>query len=123
MTVKGAPDVLLGKCSHYLAEHDEVMPLNASMRATIEQHKDAYSSEGKRCLVLARKIIKGANVPNGTETPEFEAAMAKEHRDGLTLVGLVAIADPLREEIPDVVGTLRGAHIRIAMVSCACKRL
>lgn len=117
MTVKGAPDVLLGKCSHYLAEHDEVMPLNASMRATIEQHKDAYSSEGKRCLVLARKIIKGANVPNGTETPEFEAAMAKEHRDGLTLVGLVAIADPLREEIPDVVGTLRGAHIRIAMVT------
>lgn len=115
--MKGAPDVLLGRCSHYLSEDSEIMPLNAAMRATIEQHKNTYSSEGKRCLVLARKIVKGGNVHKKAGNADSEAAMTKESREGLTLVGLVAIADPLREEIPHVVSTLRGAQIRIAMVN------
>lgn len=38
-------------------------------------------------------------------------------KSGLTLVGLVAIADPPRPEIPEVVRTLRGAGVRIFMVT------
>jgi sodium/potassium-transporting ATPase subunit alpha len=68
-------------------------------------------------LVLARKIVKGGNVHKKAGNADSEAAMTKESREGLTLVGLVAIADPLREEIPHVVSTLRGAQIRIAMVN------
>lgn len=115
--MKGAPDVLIGRCSHYVAENGEIIPLNATMKATFEKHKDTYSSEGKRCLVLARKVIKGNNMTRQPESTEFETMVTKEARDGLTLVGLVAIVDPLRSDIPHVVKTLRGAHIRIAMVS------
>lgn len=43
--------------------------------------------------------------------------MLAHARSGLTLVGLVAIADPPRPEIPDVVHTLRGAGVRIFMVT------
>lgn len=38
-------------------------------------------------------------------------------KSGLTLVGLVAIVDPPRPEIPDVIRTLRGAGVRIFMVT------
>ncbi len=37
--------------------------------------------------------------------------------EGLTLIGLVGIVDPPRDEIPDVVRTLRRAGIRIFMVT------
>ena len=37
-------------------------------------------------------------------------------RSGLTLVGIVGIVDPPRDEIPSVVSILRRAGIRIFMV-------
>ncbi len=42
--------------------------------------------------------------------------MVQQAKSGLTLVGLVAIVDPPRPEIPGVIRTLRGAGIRIFMV-------
>ncbi|KAF5988503.1 K, P-type ATPase (mediates high-affinity potassium or sodium uptake) [Fusarium bulbicola] len=117
LTIKGAPDVLVGRCSHYVSEHGETIPLNAAMRATVEQLKNKYSSQGKRCLLLARKIVKGSELPKNREMSEFEHAVTRESNTGLTLVGMVAIVDPLRHDIPHVVSTLRGAGIRIAMVT------
>jgi sodium/potassium-transporting ATPase subunit alpha len=38
-------------------------------------------------------------------------------KNELTLVGIVGIVDPPRDEIPSVVSILRGAGIRIFMVS------
>jgi sodium/potassium-transporting ATPase subunit alpha len=93
------------------------MPLNAAMRSRLEELKDLYSSQGKRCLLLARKVINAGGVPNDTESQAYEKAIVDESKSGLVLVGFVAIVDPLRVDIPHVVSTLRGAGIRIAMVS------
>lgn len=41
----------------------------------------------------------------------------EQANSGLILVGLVAIVDPLRHDIVEVVSTLRGAGVRIAMVT------
>ncbi|KAJ4129766.1 hypothetical protein NW768_006735 [Fusarium equiseti] len=117
LTIKGAPDVLIGRCSYYVSEHSETMPLNAAMRSRLEELKDLYSSQGKRCLLLARKVIKAGGLPNDTESQSYEKAVADESKSGLVLVGFVAIVDPLRDDIPHVVSTLRGAGIRIAMVT------
>ena len=68
-------------------------------------------------MLLARKIIKAGNVPTDTESQAYEKTITDEPKSGLVLVGLVAIVDPLRDDIPHVVSTLRGAGIGIAMVS------
>ncbi|WZH49949.1 H+ k+-exchanging atpase [Fusarium acuminatum] len=117
LTIKGAPDVLIDRCSYYVSEHSETVPLNAAMRAKLEELKDMYSSQGKRCLLLARKTIKSGNLPKDVENISYEKAITSESKSGLTLVGFVAIVDPLRHDIPHVVSTLRGAGIRIAMVT------
>ena len=93
------------------------MLLNAAMRSRLEALKDLYSSQGKRCLLLARKVIKAGNVPADTESQAYEKAIGDESKSDLVLVGFVAIVDPLRDDIPHVVSMLRGAGIRIAMVS------
>ncbi|KAG5929015.1 hypothetical protein E4U42_007442 [Claviceps africana] len=114
-TIKGAPDVLVERCSHYLTPSGEVAELTLEAKATFEHVKNMYSSQGKRCLLLARKILKGAQIQG--ENPDYEKMAMDEAKGGITLVGFVAIVDPLRPEIPEVVSTLRGAGIRFSMVT------
>ncbi|GJN71859.1 hypothetical protein Purlil1_4966 [Purpureocillium lilacinum] len=117
LTMKGAPDVLLGRCTQYLTPSGVLADIDEHVAATLEHVKNIYSSQGKRCLLLARKVIPADMVKAVPETVEYEQEMMVHAKTGLTLVGLVAIVDPLRPEIRDVVSTLRGAGIRIAMVT------
>ena len=79
----------------------------------IEEIKDEWSSQGKRVILLARKILSREQATSY----DMETAVLEGSRGGLTLVGLVSIVDPPRGEIPEVVRILRGAGIRIFMVS------
>ncbi|KAK8048677.1 hypothetical protein PG994_010407 [Apiospora phragmitis] len=117
LTIKGAPDVLIGRCTHYTTNAGDAHPFDQDMKATVEQLKNIYSSQGKRCILLARKIVTKAEVLHQPGTVQFEDAMFEQAKTGLTLVGLLAIVDPLRPEIRSVVSTLRGAGIRFFMVT------
>ena len=54
--------------------------------------------------------------PSSHATMQMEHWVQDEASRGLILVGLVAITDPLRPEIRDVISTLRDAGIRFFMV-------
>ncbi|KAI1821491.1 hypothetical protein F4861DRAFT_541901 [Xylaria intraflava] len=117
LTIKGAPDVLIGRCAYYTTNAGETRPFDKEMRAATEEMKNLYSSQGKRCILLARKVVRQSETPYAPNTSQFEDAMVEQAKTDLVLVGLVAIVDPLRPEIRDVVQTLRGAGIRFFMVT------
>jgi sodium/potassium-transporting ATPase subunit alpha len=77
-----------------------------------------YSAQGKRCLLLARKVLKKGTLPGKSGTTQHENAIVEWAKSVLTLIGVVAIVDPLRPDTKVVVSDLRGAGIRIATV-CA----
>ncbi|RMZ88655.1 hypothetical protein DV736_g4107, partial [Chaetothyriales sp. CBS 134916] len=115
--IKGAPEVLITRCTKYLGDDGEVYNVSEDVRTSIESVKDKWSSEGKRCLLLARKPLAAASVTNDPSNGEFEAEAEYHAKTGLTLVSLVGIVDPPREEIPHVVSTLRRAGVRTMMVT------
>jgi magnesium-transporting ATPase (P-type) len=117
LTIKGAPDVLIGRCSKFVGMDGESKPLDESTRAAIDRTKDYWSSQGKRVILLARKVLFKDNIRSQPTSSHFEDEVMDHARSGLTLVGLVGIVDPPRDEIPSVVRILRGAGIRIFMVS------
>ncbi|ORY59095.1 putative H /K ATPase alpha subunit [Pseudomassariella vexata] len=117
LTIKGAPDILIKRCSHFTNKSGDAHLLDDTMLATFEALKNTYSSQGKRCILFARKVIRKQDIQNQPGTSQFEDEMFEQAKSGLTLVGLVAIVDPLRPEIRDVVSTLRRAGIRIFMVT------
>lgn len=92
-------------------------PLDSITRRSIEKVKDKWSSEGKRVILLARKVLQKEKVRSQPSSSKYESEIMEHARNGLTLVGIVGIVDPPRNEIPSVVRTLRGAGIRIFMVS------
>lgn len=116
LTIKGAPDVLITRCTKYTSMNGETMLLDDVSRADIEKIKNTWSSQGRRVILLARKSISKKQFISEKGSSQFENEVLIHARDGLTLVGIVGIVDPPRDEIPSVVSILRGAGIRIFMV-------
>lgn len=105
------------RCSEYTTIDGSVAKLDEHIRAQIEDIKDKWSSRGKRVILLARKTIKKQELQHDPSSSLYEEEVSRLARSGLTIVGIVGIVDPPREEIPSVVSTLRRAGIRIFMVS------
>lgn len=113
LTIKGAPDVLIHRCTHYTSQAGDTHLLDDNTRRMIEKIKDEWSSQGRRVILLARRILSREQATSH----DMETTVLEHSTGNLTLVGLVSIVDPPREEIPKVMRTLRGAGIRIFMVT------
>jgi sodium/potassium-transporting ATPase subunit alpha len=116
LTIKGAPDILLPWCTHFMSGHGLSQPITDDHRRYVEYTKDSWSSQAKRVILIARKIL-GRKISTMLKSNEFEEEIMRQSAYGLELVGLVAIIDPPRDEIPGVIRTLRGAGVKVHMVT------
>ncbi|EPE34198.1 Calcium ATPase, transmembrane M [Glarea lozoyensis ATCC 20868] len=117
LTIKGAPDVLITRCTKFITPDGDAKPLDENTLREIENIKDKWSSEGKRVILLARKTICREEMRESPTSARYEDEVMHHARSGLTFVGIVGIVDPPRDEIPSVVKILRRAGIRIFMVT------
>ena len=87
---------------------DEVRPLTDSDRQRIVEENDAMANRGLRVLAFAYRD--GAEL-NGTPytTTDIETS--------LVFLGLVALSDPVRPEVPEAIHACHTAGIRVIMVT------
>ncbi|KAJ1937130.1 hypothetical protein EC988_007980, partial [Linderina pennispora] len=118
LLVKGAPDVLLQRCSSIQNANGDVLPLDKDNLERLQGLQRKWSGEGQRVLMLCRREFQGTNPFAGIEDDQakLDEVVAAVNTD-LTIVGLVGIVDPPRKEIPHVVDTCRRAGIRVFMVT------
>ena len=101
--VKGAPERLLAMCDRQLQANGQVALLDtAHWLAAIE----AQARAGRRVLALARTTVAA-----GQRLDHAHVAQ------GLTLLGLVGIIDPPRQEAIQAVAQCRAAGIRVKMIT------
>ena len=105
--VKGAPDILLRRCTQVLTQEGVGAPLTEEVRQAILAANRAFAHEALRVLGLARRSL--AAVPDQYRADELE-------RD-LVFLGLAAMKDPLRPEAIDAVARCRRAGIRTVMIT------
>jgi Ca2+-transporting ATPase len=105
---KGAPDVLLARCTHELVGH-EPRPLTAARRAAIMASNDGLAAQALRTLGVAFRLLAAgsANVHAADKNLEQE----------LVFAGLVGMIDPPRREAKDAVKRARAAGIRPIMIT------
>ena len=103
--VKGAPEVILERCTNVL-ENDGERKLNEQdgKRAIEAVHK--FANMGLRTLALARRKL-----PLGF--PLDESRIECE----LTLLGIVGIVDPPHLEVPGAIQSAKTAGIRVLMIT------
>ena len=104
--VKGAPRETLALCSTVRWDR-QVVPLTEERRRTILADHDRLAAQGLRILAVASRPLDGAVAARGASAVERE----------LTFLGLVALWDPPRPEVPDAVLLCRRAGIRVVIVT------
>lgn len=112
--VKGAPDILLARCSRVLRGGEEV-ELSGERKANIADNiLKQFSTLGYRTILLARKTFDADKFnPLAYKTEEQMYHLESE----LTLVAIAGIEDPLREGVKEAVQTCQKAGITVRMVT------
>ena len=103
---KGAPDVVIGLCTHYLA-HGEAVPMTEEYRASILHANKDMADRALRVLACAKRVY--------TSLPESYDAEVLEN--SLCFVGLCGMIDPVRPEVKDAIVECRSAGIRPIMIT------
>ena len=103
--VKGAPDVLLSRCTHILA--GRAVPLTAALAREVENANTSMAESALRVLGCAYRDVDA--LPRELTSRSLET--------GLTFVGLVGMIDPPRPEVKEAVAQCYAAGIRPVMIT------
>ena len=103
---KGAPDVIIGLCTHYLKD-GQALPMTEEYREEILKNNKAMADKALRVLACAMRVWESE--PESTE-PEY-----LEH--DLCFVGLTGMIDPVRPEVKAAIDECVGAGIRAIMIT------
>ncbi len=103
---KGAPDVLLGDCTH-IYEGGQRRLITSDDRERITRANDELAAQALRVLGLAYKSL-------DTEPSRYDAAAIE---NGLAFCGMLAMIDPPRPEVKEAVDKCRASGIRTVMAT------
>ncbi|CEH33531.1 cation-translocating P-type ATPase [Romboutsia lituseburensis] len=105
MFTKGAPDVIFSRCK-YALEDGELVEINNDIISEYRKINEEFSNKALRVLAFASK-----NVKSETFAPTLD------DEDDLTLVGLMAMIDPPRDEVYEAVKNAKKSGIKTVMIT------
>ncbi len=103
--VKGAPEIVLSKCKQVLTSQGIVS--GTAFRPDIEKQLLDYQNQAMRTLGFAYKILEN------NQYDQIETLLAGD----LTFVGIAAISDPVRPDVPAAVKKCLKAGIDVKIVT------
>lgn len=104
--VKGAPEIVLGKCKDVILDGRRVDAVE--YRSTVEKQLLGYQNMAMRTLGFAFKIVEDTDTRDCVE-------LVADH--DLSFLGVVAISDPIRQDVPAAVAKCQSAGINIKIVT------
>ena len=128
LLVKGAPNLLLQRCTQVKLRDGNVVKLTGELRRQVEAKLSEMAARPLRCLALAVKDNEALESSLRDFAPSNEGDIAKHPllskpetykniESGLTLVGIVGIKDPARPEVADSINECTRAGIRVMMIT------
>jgi Ca2+-transporting ATPase len=105
--VKGAPDVLLARCTHRMTSDGLVEPLSDQQRKAIVGTNASLARKTLRVLGVAQRFVDGHGANLSADAVECN----------LVFLGLFAMKDPLRPEAKEAVRLCRQAGISTVMIT------
>lgn len=103
---KGAPDVVIDRCSHYLKD-GKAVPMTEEYRAEILAANKAMADKALRVLACAERVW--TELPSAYESDAVETEMC--------FTGLCGMIDPVRPEVQAAIVQCKEAGIRAVMIT------
>ncbi|MDO9315747.1 MAG: cation-translocating P-type ATPase [Burkholderiaceae bacterium] len=110
LITKGAPDVLLARCTRARVGKATV-PLDDALRQRVLDDVDTLSDAALRTLAVAYRPL------DPHEAPQADGSAAPSIERDLIYVGTVGIIDPPRTEVAAAIGEAHRAGIRVVMIT------
>ncbi len=107
VAVKGAPDVVLGLCTHYEKYNDTEAAMTEDVRKRVLMANDEMAAQALRVLGVAYKVVK--DLPAEITPAEIEK--------DLIFAGLIGMIDPARPEVGEALARAKSAGIRTVMIT------
>jgi len=104
--MKGSPEEVLKRCTFFHAQ-GAARPLNDELRAMILGANDEFARRGLRILAVAARRL-------SDNVDEYSSSVIE---CGMTFLGLIAMHDPPRTDVPDAIEKCRRASIRVVMMT------
>ena len=106
---KGAPDVLLDKCTKEILEigENQEIKVRSLDKLKIKNENEQMAHKALRVIAVAFKDV--TELPNKIDSNSIE--------NNLTFVGLIGMIDPPREGVKDAVNTCKNAGIKTVMIT------
>lgn len=119
LLLKGAPELLLDSSTHYLDEQGHPQPLTDAIRERFQLQLKEMAADAMRTLAFAHRTVDPTfSLPTSATLSHDElAAFAEELEEQLIFDGIIAIQDPLREEVPEAIAECRQAGIQVKMIT------
>eukprot|EP00602_Paraphysomonas_sp_CaronLab_P009955 CAMPEP_0185037872 /NCGR_PEP_ID=MMETSP1103-20130426/32859_1 /TAXON_ID=36769 /ORGANISM="Paraphysomonas bandaiensis, Strain Caron Lab Isolate" /LENGTH=770 /DNA_ID=CAMNT_0027576045 /DNA_START=177 /DNA_END=2486 /DNA_ORIENTATION=+ len=123
---KGAPDLLLARCTHASLENGKKIPLNDRLRRELMDKISEMSGRPLRCLALAYKDGDTLESDLSTVSSALEAAVSPSLRDragykdiesDMVFIGLCGIKDPARPDVAAAIQQCKNAGVRVMMIT------
>jgi len=120
--VKGAPSLLLRRCTHLKLRDGKIVPISSEARVQIEDTIGSIGAASLRCIALATKDEQSLDAELLKENGQYNEILKDSSRfasieTGLTLIGLVAIRDPPRPGVSESIDLCKMAGIRVIMIT------
>jgi Cation transport ATPase len=109
--LKGAPEVIMNFCSQ-VTDGTSLHPI-LQKRASVEDRLLGYQRQGMRTLAFAYKCIDDLT---DVEMESFFSS-GKLELQNMVFMGIVAIADPVREDVAEAIGETQHAGIQVKIVT------
>merc|ERR1711871_845297 len=145
LLMKGAPERILNRCSHVYHKGERI-ELTDELRKQYEDLNIKLASMGRRCLAFCEQELEPegekfsanwtgfstepVNYPIGEDEEDVKAAIAEAEAKGrkcltfdmaacgkLTYIGMTALIDPPRKQVPPAVDKCKSAGIKVVMVT------
>ena len=117
--MKGAPEVILNSCSHYLKHTgDSTAEITNTEVKKFDEVTKKFSSLTLRNLAIAMKEVSFDEVKAYRESKDSTSHLNYEiEKENFTLIGIAAINDALRAGVPQSVALCHAAYVRVIMIT------
>ncbi len=102
---KGAPEVILSKCTKILS-CEKTVPLSAAAKKKLLLENEAFASGALRVMAFAFK-----------EMPSSKKSASEQAESALVFLGFAGMMDPPREEAKNAVRLCKEAGIKVVMIT------
>ncbi|KAG9134731.1 hypothetical protein Leryth_001040 [Lithospermum erythrorhizon] len=110
---KGAAEIVLGCCSSYIDENDQVLPMDDDKMSMLKKAIEDMAVESLRCVAIAYRSYDGDKVPSSEE----ELDQWELPEEDLVLLAIIGIKDPCRPGVRDAVQLCINAGVKVRMVT------